>query len=441
MKILTLVLACVGAVLPAYALDFSGTALTPVEVTPEANSGLEGVYVLDSTAGVKMEYAFSGTAPVWHRFSNLGGAFAEPVAATTAGGVSSVTLGAGDMGYIVEHEGRQHCFWIVDYSGHMLVLNSLTPSPEQDCDRLRLDFGGQAEAIPYYSINGRRMELSRELKVEYTALVFDEESFNYAPRTASETLSSAGASFSVPNPYMATAFTLTGDRFLQAWGRGLSVQSATVDPAGIDARTRATQATREVDNEQREETEGLGGSAPCDIEFEAAVTDGAVFHEWQISRSPEFDINELTYTDLVFTYTFREQGTIYVRFVAANADATCEYYSDTYEVFIGESKLEIPNAFSPHNEDGVNDLWKVSYKSLVSYECHIFNRWGQQLFSSTDPSEGWDGKTGSKFVPAGVYYYVINATGSDGVRYKRAGDINIIGYEQGSTGSTEQPQE
>lgn len=441
MKILTVALMIAGAVVPAYALDFSGAALTPVEVAPEANSGLEAVYVVDNTSGVKMSYSFSGEAPVWSRFSNLGGAFSEPVAAITSGGVSTVTLAPGDMGYIVEHQGRQHCFWIVDYSAHTLALDGLTLSPEQDCDRVRLDFAGHAEAIPYYSINGRRMELSRELKVEYTGLVFNEESFNYAPQAAVETLASAGASFSVPNPYMTTAFTLTGDRFLRAWGREQSVQSASLEPSGIDARTRATQATRDADNEQREETEGLGGSAPCDIEFEAAVTDGAVFHEWQISRSPEFDINELTYNDLVFTYTFQEQGTTYVRFVAANADATCEYYGDTYEIFIGESKLEIPNAFSPQNQDGVNDLWKVSYKSLVSYECHIFNRWGQQLFSSNDPAEGWDGKTGSKFVPAGVYYYVITATGADGVKYKRAGDINIIGYEQGTPGTGQEPQE
>ncbi len=430
---------CLLTASAAFALDFSGNAKPAVEITPETSSGLETVYVLESTAGITASYPYTGSAPTWRRFSNMGGAYAEDVAATNAGGVSTITLSAGDMGYIVEHDGRQHCYWVADYSAHRLELQALTPTAERDCDRCRLDFAGNASAIPYYSINGRRMELSRELTVEYTALHFDDDSFAYRPEATTETLSSIGASFSVPDPYMATTFTLSGDRFLKVWGEAQSVESATVEPYGIEARSRATQSVREADNEQREETEGLGGSAPCDIEFEAAVTDGAVFHEWQISRSPEFDINELTYTELTFTYTFREQGTTYVRFVAANDDATCEYAGDTYEIFIGESKLEIPNAFSPHNEDGVNDVWKVSYKSIVSYECSIFNRWGKRLFTTTDPSEGWDGKVGSKFVPAGVYYYVIRAEGADGVRYDRAGDINIVGYEQGAT--TSSPEE
>ena len=46
----------------------------------------------------------------------------------------------------------------------------------------------------------------------------------------------------------------------------------------------------------------------------------------------------------------------------------------------------------------------------------------------TDPSQGWDGRYAGKEVPAGVYYYVINAEGADGKQYKLSGDINIIGY-------------
>lgn len=437
MKVYGIIL-CILAAAPAYALDFTGASKTPVEIIPEASTGLEAIYVLPATQGVSMSFPYSGQAPVWHRFSRLGGAYAEAVASTSANGVSTIALSDGDMGYIVEHEGRQHCYWITDYSAHRLELGAIAPSAEPDCNRRRLDFTGHADAITCYNINGRPLELSRELEVGYTALVFDEENFTYQPRHTTEVLASAGASFAVPDPYMSTTFTLTGDRFLKAWGEEQSITSATVEPYGIDARCRATQSVRDADNEQRPQTDGLGGSAPCDIEFEAAVTDGAIFHEWQISRSPEFDINELTYNDLTFTYTFREQGTVYVRFVAANADATCEYYGDTYEIFIGESKLDIPNAFSPHNEDGVNDLWKVSYKSIISYECSIFNRWGQCLFTSTNPAEGWDGKHGGKFVPAGVYYYVIRAEGADGVSYNRSGDINIVGYQQGTSTTPEE---
>ena len=140
-----------------------------------------------------------------------------------------------------------------------------------------------------------------------------------------------------------------------------------------------------------------------------------------------------SFNDLEFTYTFTEQGTTYVRFTVNNAAGTCPLESETYKVFIGESKLDIPNAFSPGASPGVNDEWKVSYKSIVTYKCTIFNRWGKKLFESSDPSQGWDGMVGGKVVPPGVYFYVIKAIGADGVKYDRAGDINIIGYKDNTT--------
>ena len=74
-------------------------------------------------------------------------------------------------------------------------------------------------------------------------------------------------------------------------------------------------------------------------------------------------------------------------------------------------------------------------ESLIDFDCHIFNKWGTELFSTTDPSIGWDGKYRGKYVPAGTYYYVIRAEGSDGKKYKLSGDINIIGYHGGSSSS------
>ena len=83
------------------------------------------------------------------------------------------------------------------------------------------------------------------------------------------------------------------------------------------------------------------------ITFEVVVTEGVVFKEWQISRSPEFSVLENSFNELAFDYTFTEQGTTYVRFVANNDAGTREYIGETYQVFIGESRLEIPHAFSP----------------------------------------------------------------------------------------------
>lgn len=428
-----------AAWVPVSAITIEGSAEPAVIVRPEASTGLEAVFVVPDAAGVRLARNLSGgSGAQWYRFSRLGGAYAEEIPSTTEGNVSYAAIGADDMGYMVVEGGRQTCVWVINYSNHEAELRGLSFAPEQDCERTMLVLEGSAPEMDYYTVNGRRMVLSRDLEVEYNTLVFNEESFSYAPTVAHEMLDYFGSVAAVPAPLCDTRFTVAGDRFLEAWHRPQTAESTGFSATRVEVHTRATQTQREVDNEIKDGDQGdtLGGSGPAEIEFEAAVSDAAVFTEWQISRTPEFDILENTFPELVFTYTFRDNGTTYVRFVANNAAGTCEAVSDTYQVFIGESRLEIPNAFSPNASPGVNDEWKVSYRSLVSYKCSIFNRWGKELFSSTDPAQGWDGKTGGKFVPAGVYFYVIEALGTDGIKYKKSGDINIINYTEPTTNNS-----
>lgn len=421
----------------ANALDFEGLTAKAVEVTAPANSGLDGIYVVPDSRGATMVYtASSATSDVrWARYSRMGAAYAQDLAPQRDGVRITMACDAEDMGYVIEENGRSRYYWIISYADHYLDLQSIGFAAEQDCDRAHLTFGGKAAELEAYSPTGRRIGVSRELEVQYNTLAFDDQTFSYHSTTATATLGGIDASFSVAGPLCDTRFTLSGDRFLEAWGAGQSVESELYKAVGVEARTRATQTERDADNEQRVDAE-LGGSAPADITFEAAVTDGAIFTEWQISRSADFNDVYNSFSELEFTYSFTEQGTTYVRFTANNAAGTCPYEGDTYKVFIGESKLDIPNAFSPGASPGVNDLWKVSYKSIVTYKCTIFNRWGKKLFESDDPSVGWDGMTGSKIVPPGVYFYVIKAVGADGVKYDRAGDINVIGFNEGNVSSS-----
>lgn len=65
-----------------------------------------------------------------------------------------------------------------------------------------------------------------------------------------------------------------------------------------------------------------------------------------------------------------------------------------------------PNAFSP-NGDGINDQWRPwnNVVELETYLLQVFDRWGLELFRSTDPFEYWDGTAQGKRVPLGVYVY------------------------------------
>lgn len=112
---------------------------------------------------------------------------------------------------------------------------------------------------------------------------------------------------------------------------------------------------------------------------------------------------------------------------------------EPFRVVLSESKIEVPNAFSP-NGDGINDYYNVfNVKSIVEFSGTIYNRWGQQLYSwgidEINCEEcGWDGTYKGKPVKDGVYYAVIKAKGADGIVYEFRRDVNILrGYTEDET--------
>ncbi|MEL6674397.1 MAG: PKD domain-containing protein [Bacteroidota bacterium] len=69
--------------------------------------------------------------------------------------------------------------------------------------------------------------------------------------------------------------------------------------------------------------------------------------------------------------------------------------------------LFVPNVFSP-NADGINDVFRVEYRGVESYDIQIFDRWGREVFLSNVPDEPWDGidPQGNR-VNEGVFYYAL----------------------------------
>ncbi len=403
------------------ALVFSGSSDKVITIIPPASTGLEAVYVVRNSDGIVISDE-SGSSARWSTFSSSGAAYSQAISTGT-----SISMPTNDTGIAVELGDKTSYYWIINYDNHKLNLDSAVPSDIQnDCSRTELNLSGTGDRIVYYTINGRSEEINREISISYSTLVYDPDNAIYRQTEEIQTIPYVRSVISVPAPLCDTRFTVSGDRFLQSWGIPVEIESPTLTAYAVSAETSATQQQRDIDNEQNSDTSELGGSAPCEIDFAAVVTDGAVFYEWQISRNPEFEPIDDRYTQLELDHSFREQGTFYVRFFAANSSGECEYTGDVYTVSIGASNILCPNAFTPESSPGVNDEWKVSYKSITSFECHIFNRWGVEMFSFTDPSIGWDGKYNGKYVPAGTYYYVIKAHGADGRDYKLSGDINII---------------
>ena len=416
-----------------------------IKVVPERNSGLNDMFVsyADGTVSVTYTSVNAGVTPKWYRYSSLGGGYAEEVSGVVTTGNSSILEAAEtDMGYIIEDGDSRYYFWIVGYLKHPLHLERVVLSDESDCDRTVLNITGQGDEIHYFGINGQRFTLDRQIEIDYKNLEWNDERSNFEQVDIVKNVQSVSHPVLVSPPaYCPTIFTVSGDLFLREWNMEQTVVSGTYHPVAVDCRTTATQTSTEGENSNQIKggTDGLGGSAPCEITFEAFVTDAVIHTEWQMSSDSGFDNISYRLNGQDLTFTFRDEGTTYVRFVGSNSDGSCETYGETFTIDIGASELKCPNAFSPGASEGVNDEWKVSYRSLIDFECWIFDRYGTQMYHFSDPAGGWDGRYKGKLVSPGVYYYVIKAKGSDGKEYKRGGDINIVRFKgrQGTGSSSE----
>jgi gliding motility-associated-like protein len=81
------------------------------------------------------------------------------------------------------------------------------------------------------------------------------------------------------------------------------------------------------------------------------------------------------------------------------------------EIYIAEDfAFYAPNAFTP-NGDGTNEIWIPRGVGIdeSDYELFIFDRWGNLIFETTDPNQGWDGRAngGSEIAQVDVYVWKV----------------------------------
>lgn len=214
-----------------------------------------------------------------------------------------------------------------------------------------------------------------------------------------------------------------------------------------------------VNGQGEEEEIGEEGGvydAPLTVTFDVSLSDTTgfdVLYTWSIKQIKEGREVELAKrNEATTTFTFKEGGNDIS--YSVDLEITCRYRAD--EMYESELQGEYPitfslhgssvqlfNAFSP-NGDGDNDMYRVKTLSLLSFRMKIFNRWGQEVASGnhdTLPIEYtnangevdgftyyvcWDGTYHGSRVEDGVYFILVEAEGSDGIKYVRRGDINIL---------------
>jgi gliding motility-associated-like protein len=92
----------------------------------------------------------------------------------------------------------------------------------------------------------------------------------------------------------------------------------------------------------------------------------------------------------------------------------------------GQNLFSVPNAFSPNN-DGVNDCFGIrNWGNVTLRDFSIYNRWGQKVFQTTNPSQCWDGTFQGEQQPVGGFVYVIKASSFCQENIVRQGIVMLI---------------
>lgn len=90
-----------------------------------------------------------------------------------------------------------------------------------------------------------------------------------------------------------------------------------------------------------------------------------------------------------------------------------------------DAEIISPNAFRP---GGINPVFKPLIKNIENnnYRFTVYNRWGQVVFDTSNPSAAWDGTLNGSSCEAGVYAWHVSYTDFKGLTDSRRGVVMLL---------------
>lgn len=103
-----------------------------------------------------------------------------------------------------------------------------------------------------------------------------------------------------------------------------------------------------------------------------------------------------------------QEAVIQYRVKAIGSTPVQVSFSNKVEVVL-DFTPKLPNAFNPYSSIAENSTFKPVQEVYNSdgYSFQVFNRWGELIWESSSPSEGWDGRVGGQLMPKGTYVYLL----------------------------------
>ena len=145
---------------------------------------------------------------------------------------------------------------------------------------------------------------------------------------------------------------------------------------------------------------------------------GAQFYQW----SPATGLNNPSISDPI---AILSDSITYI--VRVSTIQGC-FALDTVhvQVFNTAPDIFVPSAFTPNN-DGHNDLFKAIPVGIAHFQFfRIFDRWGQEVFVTSDSNQGWNGYFDGKLSPSGAYVWMAQGIDYLGHTVSRKGTVTLI---------------
>jgi gliding motility-associated-like protein len=128
-------------------------------------------------------------------------------------------------------------------------------------------------------------------------------------------------------------------------------------------------------------------------------------------------------------YSYPDTGAYMIQQVVTNSyGCTDTAYQSIYVE--PEFAFYAPNAFTPNNHDGLNDMFMVKGVGIDphNFEMMIFDRWGNMIFRSDDINKGWDGRAnhGANIAQEDTYVWKVNTKDVKGNDKQYIGHVTIV---------------
>ena len=342
---------------------FTGGELPVIEVTPELSTGLNKIFVVYNTDGVKMNFtAATDDAVTWQRFDYSSGQLQieELTDITRTGNITTLNHIIPNTGYRITDGSRIYYYWVVNYADYRLELNDMSFNNVDPCDLMTINVEGQGVTIPYYTVDGRRQVLDRDIKLTYYSLVWNDTNNYWLRRQFVESFAALDQGMAIVPPLCDTDFMLTGDRFLEEWGYGESLEGFYFVTQTVDCRSIV-----EPNDDVLIDIHGeIIGAVPLQLSFEGYPTDAVANSSWEIATDPEFENVILRQSDKDdLDYTFTKAGNYYVRYSVANVTGTCKAYGTPHTIIVNYG--EHPNL--PGDVNGDDEVNIADVNAVIDF--------------------------------------------------------------------------